>query len=228
MNQQDEDKILNQMYQAANQEQPPEALDELILKHAQSTQRPTKTKSWQPWLAAASVVLVIPMIWLLTQNQQLTKDLASHHLPENQPTEINDAPPKTGTVMNSISVDQEQSPSKATDSQSKPAPSPTMPSAVAQTREAESQQSATDQASKQRSINTNKTLLMNEFKAKKKTIKPGNLDPIMALELQQFNQYLEQGETESAELLLNTMMQDYPDFEFQAMLNQLNSQKSKQ
>lgn len=233
MNQQNEDNILNRLYQDANQEQPPAALDDLILKHAQysSASKISKQRlnNWQPWLAAASVVLVIPMIWLLTQNQDLTNEMAPIQDTEIHPAKAKKTLPKAESAAQESGLDAEQSEINVKRSRISTEPTPIaapVPTLDAPQASAEQNQRSIDEKSiNQQSLKANQAMLMDEFKAKKKTIKQSNMEPIMALELQQFHQYIEQGQFESAKLLLDEMIKTYPDFEFQDLINQLNSEK---
>ncbi|TDR16284.1 hypothetical protein [Marinicella litoralis] len=237
MNQQDEDKKLTELYRAANQDMPPADLDELILKHAkQAVKKESKHdyfgsgRQRQPWLAAASVVLLIPMIWLLTQSElisteSLTIPNSENHAAENQTKSVNaESLTEESTVeYKRIKITQDNNHIRA-----KPKSMPAPVAALPQANQEQNSQSITGKPIDQQSLKANKALLMNEFKSNKKTIKQSHMDPMMALELQQFNQYLEQGQLEKAERLLNEMIQFYPDFDFQDLWSQLNSKKSAQ
>ncbi len=236
MNQQDQHKLLNNLYQKGNQEQPPAALDELILKQAQQSNQMENTSrelnkknNWQPWLAAASVVLAIPMIWLLTQNQELSQDIGQIQSFESQAVKSQEVAPKAEAFASDTVIQTEQR-NTTTGNHIKPIPS-SAPSPMADSQQASEEQAETSITGKpidQQSVQANKTLLLNEFKAKKRSLKPNNLDPIMALEIQQFNQLIEQGDVDSAEQLLNSIMLDHPDFDYQDLLSELATKKSKQ
>ena len=243
MNNQDEDKILNDLYQQANQELPPAALDDLILKQAQQAKQiDSKASStikthWRPWLAAASVVLVIPMIWLLTQNPQLSQDMGQIENPVVQPKVASDTTPQTEKVMaNDAGMEAELAvPTKLTQSaeteqaksttassaRQEPAAAPAPMADLQEIIEQQGQRAITGNPINQESLQANKALLMNEFKAKKRSIKPSTMDPLMALEYEQFGRYLQQGEIEAADQLLTEMQERWPEFDYEDMIYRL-------
>ena len=65
------DKIIDELYKMGHRDLPPSSLDNTILNKAHSSQILTPRNHWRPWLAAASVVFAIPMIWYITQNNEL-------------------------------------------------------------------------------------------------------------------------------------------------------------
>ena len=65
-------KILHDLMQDNNQELPPAELDRSILQQARLSTSGNHKPNYKPWMAAASVVLVLPMVWFLSQNQELT------------------------------------------------------------------------------------------------------------------------------------------------------------
>jgi len=215
-----EDKIWRKLYQQSKNEQPPKAIDDLILQHAKA--EITKNKSfsrnkWRPWLAAASVVLVLPLIWLLTQNNELI-DTEALDTPMLAPKPIQAAPVEQGIEVELIELDD----LKEYEEMEQAAPSTTQrKSATADIIES----TATNSRLKAESLNANRHLLMDELKASKKTIKQQNLDPIMALELQQFHQYIENNQLEMAEQLLADMRHSYPDFNYDELIHLLAETK---
>lgn len=244
MNTNDEDKLLTDLYRQANQEQPPVALDDLILKHAQqSNQKKTDIQSkssWRLWVAAASVVLVIPMIWLLTQNQQLSEDMGPLTSSDAHPKKTMDATPKAEPSMadDAGMVDKPSRQPARTEKdtereekltvtgsrivQSDPeSPAPAPMANLQEMIEQQGQQSITGRPIDQDSLQANKELLMDEFKSKKRTIKPSSMEPLMLLEYEQFARYLEQGEIEAADQLLTQMQENWPDYDFEDMIYRL-------
>ena len=228
MNNKDEDQILNDLYHQGNQEQPPKALDDLILKQAQQSQLATsKSKyNWRPWLAAASVVLVLPMIWLLTQQQQLRPELKPIQAPTNQATETLNPAPKAEEAFAADAVmeaDEAMEDNQITVTgsriQAEPAAAPMVD--YQDLIERQGQRSITGKPIDQQSLQANKELLMDEFKAKKRTIKPSTMDPLMLLEYEQFGRYLDEGNIEAADQLLSEMQENWPDFDFEDMIYRL-------
>ncbi len=227
-----ENQIINDLYQQGNQEQPPKALDDLILKHAQQSQHTAsnavKGRQWRPWLAAASVVLVLPLIWLLTQNQQLHEttetmgqSIGNDTAPvkSEAPKNLNDAGTSAELpVMDEVEVEAEASP-EISSYYEQPAAAPMLDSQ--EKIEAQSQRSISGKPIDKASLQANKAVLMDELKAKKRTIKPSTMDPLMALEYEQFGRYLEQGQIESADNLLTEMQENWPDFDFEEMIYRL-------
>ncbi len=238
MNHADEDKILNDLYQQANQEQPPKALDDVILQHAEQSlsnegrQVSTPiTKNWQPWLAAASVVLVIPMIWLLTQNQELTSGLEHTQSFESKPSPTIDAKLKSESVADDVGIEADTEEMEAFEPNESPVVNhavskPPAPKAVSVNDlqaiiEQQGQRSITGKPIDRESLQANKELLLGELKAKKRTIKPSNMDPLMTLEYEQFGRYLEQGKIEAADQLLTEMQENWPEFDYEDMIYRL-------
>lgn len=235
MSQMNEDKLLNDLYQQANQEQPPKTLDDLILQHAKSStlesnSKPVKTiNHLHPWFAAASVVLVLPLIWLLTQNQELRSEVEQIKPVEIQPqiqSKVKTKPMSSANVQ-SVSTDEvaeaytdkekATDPSKYEEVVVLPAPMIDLPNIIEQ----EGSYPISKQTIDRKSLQANKELLMNEFKAKKRSIRPSTMDPLMALEYEQFGRYLERGEIEAADQLLTDMQENWPEFDFEDMIYRL-------
>lgn len=229
MSQSDDDKILNNLYQQGHHDEPPTEIDELIMQHAkQSHQSSQNRKNWRPWLAAASVVLVMPVIWLLVQNEQLMEQatpVPTIEADKPKPAKMarKEAKPQ---VAEEIMMAPTQS-ERQTYDPAAPVAGMAADSLDVQDLEEEDKFTETDSLSKREDVETesvkaNRAMLMNEFKAKKKTLKQSNLDPILALELQQFEQYLEQGELEQATQLLQEMQEREPDFDFSELAQRLS------
>jgi len=238
MNQQDNNKILNDLYQKANHELPPKALDDVILKQAQQSNNQTVStkqtkKKWHPWLVAASVVLATPMIWLLTQNQQLTSDKIKTPLiqvPESPPPAMAKTTTETvpqesnGIEAESIGASEfteDNTPTSLQLAPEKPSPAPLPMLDLDDKVEEQTQRSISGRAINHKSLQANKELLMSEFKIKKRTIKPSTMEPLMALEYEQFGRYLEQGKIEAADQLLTEMQERWPEFDFEDMIYRL-------
>lgn len=242
MNKKTEDQILTELLHDKN-EQPPKALDDIILNHAKASHSQnepvTKKRDWKPWLAAASVVLALPLLWILTQNQELTKVPEPFPAPqvEQKPSvEIQGVIAESEAVMSDTDYHgdeqdqlEEQGKITVTGSRIMRAPEPDAaqeePAAYLdvfeESVEAESKRSITGKEINYESLEANKTLLKNEFKAKKRTIKPSNMDPLMALEYAQFGRYLEEGQFDLADELLTEMQENWPDFDFEDMIYRL-------
>jgi hypothetical protein len=244
----DDDKILKELYQQGNKDEPSAALDQLILQQAkQSHLGPQNKPKWRPWLAAASVILVMPMIWLLVQNEQLLdqsapspqlemhKPQAAKPAKELRQRQDRAAAPEP-VIAESIAEEEEEEEEEPVDtpSESFEADAYSVDAVFDNDAFQESMQDdiqdsevvvtgSRSQSSEPESasVESNREMLMNEFKAKKKTLKQSNLDPLLALELQQFEQYLEDGEVAQATQLLQEMMQREPDFDYQQLEQRL-------
>ncbi len=71
------------------------------------------------------------------------------------------------------------------------------------------------------SLNSNKAKLMDELKAKKRTINHSTMSPLMALEYEQFGRYLDRGQFDMADQLLTDMQESWPEFDFEEMIYRL-------
>jgi hypothetical protein len=237
MNNQDEDKIINDLYQQGNQEQPPKALDDLILKHAEhsthQSQQPAAVKSknnWRPWLAAASVVLVMPLIWLLTQNQELSQDFGQTQSLESKSKEQLETAPSIDNAFADDDIEayetddqdfEEQGKITVTGARMRQEPAAAPMPALEEVIGDGVQRSITGKPIDFDSLQANQKILKDELKAKKRTIKPSTMDPLMALEYEQFGRYLERGEFDAADQLLTEMQENWPDFDFEDMIYRL-------
>ncbi len=223
-----DDQQLDELYKNANQDQPSKQLDDLILQHAMQSEpsvRHTKRR-WQPWFATASVLLAVPMIWLLTQNQQLVEqnfnsDLKpteiSHPTPQSEPPAMpaNDTVKYTNEPMEAPIVPKRS----AIESAAQPLTEST------QTDQESRKISVTGEPIDQQSLSSNKQLLMDELKTKKRSLKRSNMTPMMALETAQFNEYIAAGKWQAAEQLLMELETNWPDFDFSELEAQLNALK---
>jgi hypothetical protein len=222
-NHENNDKIIHELYNKGDRDIPPGSIDNIILNRAKSScQIPASRNKWRPWLAAASVVFAIPMIWYITQNNELIE----YQTPIPSvvaPKTIEQAPDLTEEAMPANEV--------AKPVASKPYAAPAIVDMVAQEQDGATEAEKSSENGNlinQSSLEANRQLLKNELKAKKRTIKPSNLDPMMALELQQFEQYLSENRLVDAEQLLNEMQQNYPDFDYTDLIVLLADAKDNQ
>ena len=251
MTQSSDDKLLTELYKAGENNAPPAHLDAAILNQAKSDQRRKATgQSWRPWLAAASVVLVIPMIWLLSQQDQLI-ETATQSLPSST-TEPVDSVAKNkasaaeqGTMDDSfadaipeaeadrqwkapsaaVSLEQRNSTPKSVaikdlEEQLQATPEPSSAPAEA-LQDSDTLISITGNRISRAAVEAKKEQLKAELQAPKKTIKASTMDPLMALEYAQFNRYLEQQQFDQADQLLTDLQERYPDFDYEDMIYQL-------
>ncbi len=247
MNNKTEDQILTELLRDAN-EQPPKALDDLILNQAKvnnnaAANAKIQKRDWKPWLAAASVALVMPLLWMITNNEELTHTKEVLSTPQITPkpsTELDQSltrPESTFSDADFVGHEQEQlhdmgeititgSRIKQTIDEAQEEPA-TYIEIFDESIETESQRSITGKVIDQESLETNKVLLKNELKAKKRTIKPSNMNPLMALEYEQFGRYLEQGQFDLADQLLTEMQDNWPDFDFEDMIYRLAEAETK-
>jgi len=243
MNNEHEDNLLHDLYQQGNKELPPAALDDIILNQAKQAKRNHTTsnkshskKSWRPWLAAASVVLVLPMVWFLTQNQQITPDFGSASSVETpKPTAKKEAftndtiaeegasykPQPEAELAEMDDASQDRITVTGNRMRSEPAESPAPVLDLEDKIETQALRSISGKPIDQESLQANMQILKDEFKAKKRTIKPSTMDPLMALEYEQFGRYLELGDIEKADQLLTEMQESWPDFDFEDMIYRL-------
>lgn len=233
MNPNDDDKVLQEIYRSGNDDQPPAQLDQIILQHAQQSHATkSKLRSWRPWLAAASVVLVLPMIWILVQNEQLL-DRAAPNAQLTQPQK-----PKPAKELNKQEFHSEPEPVLEEEVQMAPAESnqPAAPSADMASEADDATLEDTygkitvtgsrirredPESLETESVKANREILLNELKTKKKSLKQSNLDPILAMELQRFDMYLEEGKIDQAAQLLQEMQEREPDFDYSELEQRL-------
>ncbi|MCX7555010.1 hypothetical protein OS175_14130 [Marinicella sp. S1101] len=252
MNNENEDQRITDLLRADN-EQPPKALDDAILKYAKSSQTENqnveaknKKRDWKPWLAAASVVLVMPLLWLMSQNESLIQSKETSVMPQAAPqpsaksmgtpaleqrneqrfeqalesahADFVDDEQEQLNEEDKITVSGSRIKSALDEAQAEPA---AYIDQFEQVMEVESQRSITGRMIDHESVEANKALLKDELKAKKRTIKPSNMDPLMALEYAQFGRYLEQGQFDLADQLLTEMQENWPDFDYEDMIYRL-------
>lgn len=218
MNHTEDDKILKKLYQQSQQQLPPESLDDLILQQAsQSHHREKRGRNWRPWLAAASVVLVVPLIWVMTQSPNMLETTDSRPTinlpqPNNQSTAAKPAPMAADATPPAA---EPEPPVKAAE-----VPVTTMPEASTMADEQAPQANRiqvtgsrlrTDPALAQ------KQLLIEQLTGGKRTFNPEKLNPDLALLYKQFEQHLKSGQLELAEEILDEMYDAYPEYDFEPL-----------
>lgn len=80
------DNNLHQLYQSGDQAQPPKALDDAILARAEQAHQPTRLGRLRPWLAAASILFAIPILWLMLEQPELQQARQESLQPEPVPS----------------------------------------------------------------------------------------------------------------------------------------------
>ncbi|WP_154224451.1 hypothetical protein [Marinicella rhabdoformis] len=232
-------------------EQPPAALDQLIQQAAKDSLNAhsvvTKKGNRSMWMAAASVALVAPLLYWLTLNLsptevQQAEDYFRQADMESvaQPKPAAQAPPKADKKMaakeevlaDEYDLDeqiiQEQGKITVTGSRIMRNPKAENDGADDEAKYepvlAEESQSVEAESPAKLSLQRNKALLKSEFKAKKQRISKDSIaDPMMALEWQQLQQYIAQGEKAQAQALLATMQVDWPDYDFNELIEAIEN-----
>lgn len=198
-------QIINDLYQTGNNDEPPEFIDKIIHDHAKS---PVKRNNWRPWLAAASILLTVPLFVFLSLQPALLEAPATESIITNEDSGSNE----------SIHMTEELPSREHMSNAQELAPAPA--SAIAEEdSEVVVHQSTTS------SLESNRNLLKEELRAQKRSLKPANLTPILALEIQQFEQFIEEGLWDQAQTLLEQMKVNYPDYSFQSLDEALAQQK---
>ncbi|GAA4810086.1 hypothetical protein GCM10011365_14990 [Marinicella pacifica] len=65
------DSNIDQLYQEGNKAQPPKDIDDAIMARAQQANQPTRLGPLRPWLAAASILFAVPILWLMLGQPEL-------------------------------------------------------------------------------------------------------------------------------------------------------------
>lgn len=247
--------IINDLYQASTKgsgnEQPPAALDQLIKNAAQDSLKPkqakTKGNNRTMWMAAASVAMVVPLLYWLTFTVQPTDmQQSADYFPQAEmdsvaaPKPAVQAAPKADkkvaaerkaaqtyeALADDMDTDQQNIPEqgKITVTGSR-IMHDTEDDNFAETEMAEEQLGeAAAEPAPMPSLERNRALLKSEFKAKKQRINKDSIaDPMMALEWQQLQQYIDQGDKVKAQALLATMRVDWPNYDFTALSEQVEN-----
>lgn len=84
------DPQLDRLYQDNDKKQPPQSVDAAILAHANQDKR-SQLSRLRPWLAAASVLFTIPVLWLMLQQPELQQTSQESVQPEPIPHTIEPA-----------------------------------------------------------------------------------------------------------------------------------------
>lgn len=226
------DQDLNDIYKNQTGEEPPKALDDAILNAAKAS-LPQKSNNRSMWMAAASVALVVPLLLWLTLNVEPTSiQKAEDYFPQesSQPKKEAAPKPQAAPLLEKTQDEwadpqdlEEQGKITVTGSRIKRATEADMDDVLEEgVNEAEALENAP--APVPSSLEINQALLRSEFKAKKQRIEKDSIaDPMMALEWQQLLEYIAQGQKEKAQALLATMQNDWPDYDFTELIEQVSN-----
>ena len=242
--------VINDLYQASTKgsgnEQPPVALDQLIKNAAQDSLKPkqikTKGNNRTMWMAAASVAMVVPLLYWLTLTVQPTEmQQGTDYFPqaEMNPVAAPKADKKVAAKRKAAQPLEALSDSMYKDQQNMPEQGKITVTGSRIMREPEADDEtyyeadiaeeaqlgeAVAEPAPILSLERNRALLKSEFKAKKQRIhKDSFADPMMALEWQQLNQYIEEGKKQQAQALLATMRVDWPNYDFTSLTEQIKN-----
>lgn len=80
------DPHIDQLYQKGDKTQPPKAIDDAILAHAEQAHQSTRLGRLRPWLAAASVLFALPILWLMLEQPELQQVRQESLQPEPIPS----------------------------------------------------------------------------------------------------------------------------------------------
>lgn len=222
------DQDLNKLYKAHSGEAPPKALDDAILNAAKAS-LPEKNNKRTMWLAAASVALVGPLLLWVSLNVTPTSiQRADDYFIQERSEPQKEAAPKPKAapapqIQQDVVMDAEeeldQGEITVTGSRIKRATESDwdnmMEKAATVSEPSESAPVAT-------SIELNQAMLKAEFKAKKQRINKDTIaDPMMALEWQQLQQYIEQNEHQKALELLQSLKSQWPDYDYSDLESQI-------
>lgn len=227
----EDDQSLSKLYRQAKQQQPPVELDELIIQHAsQSHHREKPGHNWRPWLTAASVLLVVPMIWMISREETILADSEPQtHFgqPVSEPLAIEEA--ADALPAESIADEWPATPPALTPAK----PEPMAPLAA----DMASMDEQTDQPSRVQvtgnrlsnpSVSMNKMRLIEEATGGKKPLNPELMDPELALLFQQFERYLDEGQLDRAASILSDMQASHPAFDYSDLVRRLEQVRSNQ
>ncbi len=236
-----EDKI-NNLYQSEAKDQPPIKLDVAIINAAKSS-LPKRKNNGAMWLAAASVALVAPLVlWM-------TLYVPSHTIPSHTIESADEY--FSGSSKETIAQPQIEAmaePNMAETDFVAPSQEPKDADAASEDVELQGKITVTGsrikrsdevasqdneapdekeslvlKAPRAASLKKNQTVLKSELKEKKQRINQNTIsDPMMALEWQQLLQYIEQNEKAKALELLESLQQQWPDYDYSEVINKLN------
>lgn len=80
------DPHIDQLYQKGDKTQPPKSIDDAILAHAEQAHQSTRLGRLRPWLAAASVLFALPILWLMLEQPELQQVRQESLQPEPIPS----------------------------------------------------------------------------------------------------------------------------------------------
>jgi hypothetical protein len=80
------DPNLHQLYQSGDQAQPPKSIDDAILARAEQAHQTTRLGRLRPWLAAASILFAVPILWLMLEQPELQQAREESLKPEPVPS----------------------------------------------------------------------------------------------------------------------------------------------
>ncbi len=83
-----QDQQLNQLYQDEKKAQPPKSIDEAILARAEDANQKFQYRRLRPWLAAASILFAVPILWLMVQQPEMQQSINESLQPEPIPNSI--------------------------------------------------------------------------------------------------------------------------------------------
>lgn len=227
------DQDLSDLYKNQTGKEPPKALDDAILNAAKAS-LPQKSNKRTMWLAAASVAMVVPLLLWLTLNVEPTSmQKAEDYFPQesSQPKKEAAPKPQAAPLLDKTQDEwtepqdlEEQGKITVTGSRIKRAFEADMDDLSEESDVSEPEALDNAPAPVPSSLEVNQALLRSEFKAKKQRIEKDSIaDPMMALEWQQLLEYIAQGQKEKAQVLLATMQNDWPDYDFTDLTEQVEN-----
>lgn len=80
------DPHIDQLYQKGDKTQPPKSIDDAILAHAEQAHQSTRLGRLRPWLAVASVLFALPILWLMLEQPELQQARQESLQPEPIPS----------------------------------------------------------------------------------------------------------------------------------------------
>lgn len=80
------DPNIDQLYQKGGKTQPPKSIDDAILAHAEQAHQSTRLGRLRPWLAVASVLFALPILWLMLEQPELQQSMQESLHPEPVPS----------------------------------------------------------------------------------------------------------------------------------------------
>lgn len=216
----DDEKVLKELYFEMDLDQPPADLDQIILAQASSNKKPSR--HFKSWLAAASMVLVFPLVWLITQQVD-----TYHDDPVSKDQNFDPSPvvPQAEKTHQSTTTYQHSIP-QGTDAEERSEPvAMSAPAAILPPQSKDSQNSDNRLQDTSDSFAANKQLLLDELSAGKRKPSEKNLTPQMILKIEQLNQLIENKHWAEAQSLLDELQSSHPEYDFSEYQNLLWGQK---